>query len=159
MNLRPPRSTLFPTTTLFRSRAGGPRRAGAGVLVALFALGNAVGTARFYEHGRGGYLAAIRFIVASTPDRLATVAGDHRFRNYTVIRFCNRFLPEDERLIYVEQREHPEWMLLHRIGQLGEVDPGLRGPDGHGYELAKVVRYSDLSGWHWLLYRRQHPED
>ena len=54
------------------------------------------------------------------------------------------------------ERTRIEWL---RAGQLGEVDPGLRGPDGHRYELAKVVRYSDLSGWHWLLYRRQHPED
>ena len=25
------------------------------------------------------------------------------------------------------------------------------------YVLERVARYSDLSGWHWLLYRKQQP--
>jgi hypothetical protein len=86
--------------------------------------------------------------------RLPTVAGDHRFRTHTVIRFYNRYLPPDRRIVYVEQDEHPDWLLLHRIGDLGPVDAAL-ARHGERYVLERVARYSDLSGWHWLLYRRQ----
>jgi len=86
--------------------------------------------------------------------RLPTVGSDHRFRNHNVIRFYNRYLPPDRRLVYQDQDEYPDWLLLHRIGELGPVQETL-ARDGHRYALVRVAPYSDLSGWHWLLYRRQ----
>jgi hypothetical protein len=132
----------------------GPWRIAALLLVAAVMAGNAVDLARFYRFGRGDYLGTLRAVSDAATARLPTVAGDHRFRTHTVIRFYNRYLPPDRRIVYLEQDEHPDWLLLHRIGELGPVDEAL-ARDGERYVLERVARYSDLSGWHWLLYRRQ----
>ena len=125
-------------------------------VIAGMLIGNGVNLAHFYRHGRGDYLATVRVIAGSATDRLPTVAGDHRFRNHNVIRFYNRYLPPDRRLVYQDQRDHPDWLLLHRIGEIGVVDEALARGEQR-YVLERVARYSDLSGWHWLLYRKQQP--
>ena len=93
-------------------------------------------------------------IGASATSRLPTVSGDHRFRNHNVIRFYNRYLPPDRRLAWVEQREEPDWLLLHRIGPLGPYADQIERADLR-YRLVRIAPYSDLSGWHWLVYQRQ----
>ncbi len=140
-------------------RAGGVGRAAAGALLAATFVGNGIDTARFYRYGRGDLLGTVRYIADRAGDRLPTVGGDHRFRTNTVIRFYNRYLPPDRRLVYRPQQEYPDWLLLHRIGPLGHVDPALVDGQGHAYVLARVARYSDLSGWHWLLYRKVDDSD
>jgi hypothetical protein len=135
-------------------RAGGVLRAGVAVLLALALFGNAVLVTRFYRYGRGAYLETMRTIAESTSDVLPTVAGDHRFRVRSVVRFYNKYLPPHQQLILVDQRQYPEWLLLHRIGDLGQVEPALGDAEGHRYILERTARYSDLSGWHWLAYRR-----
>lgn len=134
-------------------RAGGAWRMGLGVFLAAVLAGNALLVARFYRDGRGGYLETMQHI-AETTDVAPTVAGDHRFRTGNVIRFYNRYLPANQQLILVDQKQSPEWLLLHRIGPLGPVAGTLAGPGGDQYELDHTARYSDLSGWHWLAYRR-----
>ena len=57
---------------------------------------------------------------------------------------------------YQDQKDHPDWLLLHRIGEIGVVDEALARSEVR-YVLERVARYSDLSGWHWLLYRKQRP--
>jgi hypothetical protein len=128
------------------------RFAARGTLAAML-LGNSLHVARFYQHGRGDFLETLRFISESASSRLPTVGSDHRFRNHNVIRFYNRYLPEDRRLVYQEQDEYPDWWLAHRIGELGDVAETRVG-DGRQYQLVRVARYADLSGWHWLVYRR-----
>jgi hypothetical protein len=138
------------------ARALGERgavRAVAVVLLGAFLLGNAINTSRLYADGRGDYLETVRLIGASAGQQLPTVGVDHRFRNRAVIRFYNRYLPEDRRLVVVPQADRPDWMLLHRIGALGDVPEALAGNEDR-YVLTRVARYSDLSGWHWLVYRR-----
>jgi len=132
---------------------GVPRFA-AGALIAAMVLGNGLNVARFYRDGRGDYFETVRFISNSAGSQLPTVGSDHRFRNHNVIRFYNRYVPVDRRLVYQEQAEHPEWWLAHRIGDLGTV-PQTRTGDGRTYDLVRVARYADLSGWHWLVYRRR----
>lgn len=151
-------ATVFGLVALAGPLARGLERSGiprivAGLVIAAMLLGNGLNVARFYRYGRGDYLATVRFIAESAGSRLPTVGSDHRFRNHNVIRFYNRYLPVDRRLVYLEQDEYPEWWLAHRIGELGKVEK-MRAADGHRYELVRVARYSDLSGWHWLLYRR-----
>ena len=126
----------------------------ASALVAAMLLGNGLNVARFYRDGRGDYLETVRFISTSAGRRLPTVGSDHRFRNHNVIRFYNRYVPEDRRLVYQDQDEHPEWWLAHRIGDIGDVAQ-TRSGDGRSYDLVRVARYADLSGWHWLVYRRR----
>jgi hypothetical protein len=138
------------------ARGGVPRIVAATAFAAML-LGNGILTQRFYAYGRGDYLETMRYIAASTQHPPPTVAGDHRFRNHNVIRFYNRYLPEAHRLVYVPQDQYPEWLLLHRIGPLGRVDQKLTDAQGHRYELARVAPYSDLSGWHWLVYHKQDP--
>ncbi len=135
-------------------RSGGGRRIAVASLTGLMLLGNGVDTARFYQHGRGSYLDAMRFMLEATPGEVVTVGGDHRFRNRTLLRFYSRYLPESRQIVYLPQDRLPEWLLLHRIGALGQPHAALAGERGRAYELVKVYPYSDLSGWHWLLYRR-----
>ena len=108
---------------------------------------------RLYRYGRGDYLETLRFIGESARRQLPTVAADHRFRNRAVIHFYNRYLPADRRLVYTPQRDRPDWVLLHRIGPLVDVPEALVREEDT-YALARVARYSDLSGWHWLVYRK-----
>ncbi len=151
-------STVFGLIALAGPLARGLERPGiprivAGVMIAAMLLGNGLNVARFYRDGRGDYLETVRFIAESAGRRLPTVASDHRFRNHNVIRFYNRYVPVDRRLVYQEQDEYPDWWLAHRIGELGDVAETRAGGD-RTYELVRVARYSDLSGWHWLVYRR-----
>ena len=134
---------------------GGPLRMLAAVLLAAISLGNGLRIAAFYEHGRGDYLGTVRAISRSATSRLPSVGGDHRFRTRTLLRFYNRYLPEDRQLVYREQAERPDWLLLHRIGPLGSYAPELVR-DETRYELVRVAPYSGLSGWHWIVYRRTH---
>jgi hypothetical protein len=131
---------------------GGAWRTGAALLLAAVVIGNGLDLARFYRYGRGDYLSTVRLIAEQATSGLPEVGGDHRFRTHNVIRFYNRYVPVDRRLVYREQAEHPEWLLLHRIGELGEVAEAV-ARDDVTYELVRVARYSDLSGWHWLVYR------
>ena len=135
---------------------GGGWRITATVFLGAMLLGNGVNTTRFYAYGRGDYLETVRFIAATAREHLPTVGTDHRFRNIAVIRFYNRYLPEDRRLVYTPQRDRPDWMLLHRIGPLADVPEALvREKDS--YQLVRTAPYSDLSGWHWLVYRLRTP--
>lgn len=135
---------------------GGAWRAGVALGIAAVLLGNGLLLTRFYRYGRGDYLSTVRMIADSAGSRLPTVSSDHRFRNSNVIRFYNRYVPVDRRLVYVEQDEAPDWLLLHRIGALGRYAPDIeRGEER--YVLVRVAPYSDLSGWSWLVYRRASP--
>jgi hypothetical protein len=136
-------------------RRGGVIRLAACALVLLSLVGNGINVAGFYRHGRGAYLETLLYILDRTPNRRPVVASDHDFRNRTVILYYNRFLPPSRQIVYVKRARSPEWLLLHRIGELGEVMPIVGDQRGTRYRLQKVFPYSDLSGWHWILYRKQ----
>jgi hypothetical protein len=146
-------------TDLLRSGAAG--RAVAVMLLAGFVVGNALNTARFYRYGRGGYLEALRHIATKTPGAVATLGGDFDFRNGMVVDFYQRYLPPGEAVDYVSHEQYPqdgpEWIVLHRIGSLGEVYPSIDDNLGNTFLLDLVEPYSDLSGWYWLVYRRKEP--
>ncbi|MDX1388231.1 MAG: glycosyltransferase family 39 protein [Acidobacteriota bacterium] len=133
-------------------------RVAAGVLATVFVVGNLVNVAILYRHGRGDYLGALRYIVSETPGGVTTLATDNDFRNRGVISYYQRFLPRDSRVILVGgssyPREGPGWWLLHRIGEVGEVKETITDRHGNTYVLRETFPYSDLSGMHWLLYRR-----
>lgn len=142
-------------------RSGTAGRTAAAILLAGFVIGNAYDTARFYRYGRGGYLEALEHIAVTTPGPVATLGGDFDFRNEMVVDFYQRFLPPGETVDYMTHERYPpkgpEWVVLHRIGPLGEVHESIDDSLGNTYLLDQVKPYSDLSGWHWLLYRRKEP--
>jgi hypothetical protein len=140
-------------------RSGSLPRVAAVVLLAAFVVGNAVNLAAFYRHGRGAYRAGLLHIVQTSPGGVTTLGSDHDFRNGTVIDYYRRFLPPGERIEYIDHARYPaggpDWIVLHRIGALGEVHESIDDSLGNTFLLQKVLPYSDLSGWHWLLYRRK----
>jgi hypothetical protein len=135
-------------------RRGGAARLAVCALLLLSLIGNGVNVARFYRDGRGAYLEALEFIVEHTSERRPFVATDHR-RSRFVIDYYNRFLAPTKQIVPVPQAKAPEWLLYHVIGELGEVTAVVGNKRGTRYRLAGVFPYSDLSGWHWILYRRQ----
>jgi hypothetical protein len=136
-------------------RRGGGFRLAACALLLLYLVGNGANLTRFYRHGRGDYLEALRFIADHTSTGRPIVSSDQHFRNRTLVLYYNRFLPAGKQLAYVKQSRFAEWLLYHRIGELGEVLPALGQRANRRYRLVKVFPYSDLSGWHWILYRKE----
>jgi len=128
-------------------------------VMALFFIGNGLNTAKFLRYGRGRYLEALQYIASLTPGRVITIGSDHDFRNGMVIEYYERYLPPDKEMVYVSRSRYPAqvpmWMLLHRIGDIGAVSPFIGDASGNFYSLSRVFPYYGLSGWHWLVYRRQ----
>jgi hypothetical protein len=139
-------------------RSGTVGRTAAAILLVGFASGNALNTARFYRYGRGGYLEVLEHIAVHSPGPATTLGGDFDFRNGMVVDFYQRFLPPGEKVDYVTHERYPSdgptWIVLHRIGPLGEVHESIDDSLGNTYLLDQVRPYSDLSGWHWLLYKK-----
>jgi hypothetical protein len=131
-----------------------PIRAIAAGLLAATLVGNALLTSQFIQLGRGGYLKVMRRIADASDTRLVAVTSDHPFRNKKVIAFYNAHLDRSVEIVHVPPREVPAWLLRHRIGELGEFAPVVPVRPGVRYELDMISRYSALSGWHWVLYRR-----
>lgn len=137
-------------------RAGGARRALAVGALAVFALGNGVHLARFGEHGRGGYRAALNRLAAETSGPILEVGSDHDFRVGSVLGFHARELPADKRLVYLPRPqwppEGPEWMILHRQERPGAPEPFLVSQSAR-YALVDEFDHAAISGYYWLLYR------
>jgi hypothetical protein len=132
-------------------------RVAAAALVALVTAGQARQLWRFHEHGRGGYLAAMRHVAAETAGgRRATIGSDHNFRNRLVVEYYAAFVPDVE-LAYVTYpgggKAAPGWWLVHRFD--GQPDPPPILYVGHErYRRSAVFRHGSLSGWTWFVHRR-----
>ena len=136
-------------------RAGGWRRAVAVGALATFAMGNAVHLARFVEHGRGGYSAALESMRAQTRGPIIEVGSDHDFRVGSVLKFYARRLPEPSRLVYLPAARWPaagpEWLVLQRQ-QRGQAPAPFATVRGAQYALAGEYDHAAISGYYWLLY-------
>jgi hypothetical protein len=132
-------------------------------LLAFFVAGNVVNTANLLRFGRGQYLAALRFMEKNSDDREVVVTSDHDFRNAMLVNYYKRYLERPDHMRYMDGPLHEEnvrtkgaslgaeWLILHRFDlkdQLGQVTDIY----GNNYKLVSIYRYSDLSGWNWLLY-------
>jgi len=144
---------------LARRNAGG-KIAVLSILV-LFLAGNALNIKRLFQHGRGGYREALWHMERETTGPVITVSSDHHFRNRMVIDYYTRFLTAGKTLTYLDGRntEPPaaEWILLHRIGEAGDFRDTIHDQAGRTYRAEKQFPYSDMSGWHWFLYRVTKP--
>lgn len=127
------------------------------VLLLAILAGNAVSTSRLLAYGRGGYQAALRFMLEHSADRDLTVGSDHDFRNGLVLRYYFPRSGGDRRLVYYSQGQWPqagpEWVLIH--SQAAQFTPRetLTDDGGNTYRLQSVFPYAGLSGWHWAVYQ------
>jgi hypothetical protein len=124
-------------------------------LLAVFVVGNAINTANLLRFGRGQYLAALRFMEKNSDGREVVITSDHDFRNGMLVNYYRRHLARPDSLRYANGETLKEggadWLILHRFELTRHSD---RVTDGYGnaYQLLKIYRYSDNSGWNWLLY-------
>jgi hypothetical protein len=121
-------------------------------LLAVFIAGNAVSTGNLLRFGRGQYLAALRFIEQNSDGREVVITSDHDFRNAMLVNYYKRYLERPDYTHYVDRATSgAEWMILHRF-DLTDQPERVTNIYGHNYQLMNIYRYSDLSGWNWLLY-------
>jgi len=124
-------------------------------LLAVFIAGNAVSTGNLLRFGRGQYLAALRFIEKNSDGREVVITSDHDFRNGMLVNYYKRYLARPDSIRYANggtlNRGGPDWLVLHRFDFSGWRDR-VTDESGNAYQLVKVYRYSDNSGWNWLLY-------
>lgn len=141
------------------ARGGAPRIAVAALALA-FLCGNAVRVRGLATAGRGHYLEAVQRMAAETPDGPVSVGSDHRFRNETLLRFYETYVSPPRTFEYLPEelwpaRGAPQWYLRHATDADVRAEPaGLSFADGSRYALVETYPYSGLSGWTWLLYRR-----
>jgi 4-amino-4-deoxy-L-arabinose transferase-like glycosyltransferase len=127
-----------------------------GALV-LFVAGNGLNVARLYRHGRGHYLEGLRYLAEHTPGKTVTVASDHGFRNGLVIEFYQRYLSGEKKIVHLSTKHEwttpPRWFLVHDFNESRRSIPPEIEVRGKRFDLVKTLPYSDLSGWHWYIFR------
>jgi MFS family permease len=125
-------------------------------LLAIFIAGNAVSTGKLLRFGRGQYLAALRFIEKTSDGREVVIMSDHDFRNGMLVNYYKRYLTRPDSTRYANEgtlnEGGPDWLILHRF-ELSGWRNRFTDEYGNAYQLVKIYRYSDNSGWNWLLYR------
>lgn len=125
------------------------------LLLAVFVAGNAVNTINLLRFGRGQYVAALRFIEGHSNDRDVVISSDHDFRNGMLVDYFRRYLARPDSLRYANRatlnESGPDWLIVHRF-ELTRWPDRLTDDYGNSYQLMNIYRYSDLSGWNWLLY-------
>jgi len=124
-------------------------------LLAVFVVGNAFNTGNLLRFGRGQYLAALRFMEKNSGGREVVITSDHDFRNGMLVNFYKRYLEQPDSIRYTNgatfNEGGAEWLILHRF-DLREHSERVTDHFGNNYQLITIYRYSDLSGWNWLLY-------
>ena len=121
-------------------------------LLAVFVAGNAVNTGNLLRFGRGQYLAALRFMEKNSDGREVVITSDHGFRNGMLVNYYKRYLERPDCTQYMERvPSGAEWLILHRF-DLTKQPERVTDIYGNNYKLVSIYRYSDLSGWNWLLY-------
>jgi hypothetical protein len=145
-------------------RRGVAERAIGLTLLAIFVAGNAVNTGNLLRFGRGQYLAALRFMEKNSDGREVVITSDHDFRNAMLVNYYKRYIERpdytqyvdrvtlDEQYVRTNRRSlGAEWLIFHRF-DLREQPARVTDVYGNNYKLVSIYRYSDLSGWNWLLY-------
>ena len=96
--------------------------------------------------------------------REVVITSDHDFRNGMLVNYYKHYLERADYTRYVDKAtldqenvrtkgasSGAEWLILHRF-DLTEQPERLTDIYGNDYKLVSIYRYSDLSGWNWLLY-------
>jgi hypothetical protein len=133
-------------------------------LLAIFVAGNAAKTINLLRFGRGQYLSALHFMEINSDGREVVITSDHDFRNGMLVNYYKRYLERPDHTHYLDgatlHEEYvltkggslgAEWLILHRFDLTKQAER-LTDVCGNSYQLVSIYRYSDLSGWNWLLY-------
>jgi hypothetical protein len=124
-------------------------------LLAVYATGNAVNTGNLLRFGRGHYLTALRFMEKNSHGREVVITSDHDFRNGMLVNYYKRHLARPDSVRYANgaalNEQGAEWLILHSF-DLTKQPARVSDDYGNSYQLVSIYRYSDLSGWNWLLY-------
>jgi len=124
-------------------------------LLTIFVIGNAAHTITLLRFGRGQYLAALRFIEAHSVESQVVVTSDHDFRNAMMVNYYKRHLERPDSMRYTNgptlKEGGADWLILHRF-ELTRPPDRVTDVYRNTYQLVRIYRYSDLSGWNWLLY-------
>ena len=128
-------------------------------LLALFLMGNPMWTRDLFDHGRGDYSQAMRWMASHSSDLPASVSSDHDFRNGLMFAYySNRIWPSPPPLQYRDQRSlqgaATDWVIRHNFEGDPPFPSRLSDPSGHSYELERVFAHHSLTGWNWWIYRR-----
>jgi len=142
-------------------RRGQQQRMAIGIALLLFVIGNGVNVANLLRHGRGAYTEGMRFMVENTPGDVVTFTTDHAPRNGLVMDYYKRFIKTEKQFRHMPDYPAtvppPVWLILHRIGEFTDIRENAGDRYGNAYVLVRHVPYSDMSGWHWFLYRLKAP--
>lgn len=126
--------------------------------IVLFLTGNGLAVARAFEHGRGDYLGALRYMAEHSRRAVVTVGSDFDFRNQTVFDFYVPHVGGNKRFIYYDREHWPrrgaDWLITHSIDASIEPPETVEYTDGVRYVFAERFRHSSLSGFDWFVYRR-----
>ena len=129
------------------------------VLLAIFVTGNTANTRNLLRFGRGQYLAALRFIEAQSVEPEVVLTSDHDFRNGMLVNYYKRYLARPDFIRYANgatlNEGGADWLILHRF-ELRRWPDRVADVYGNTYRLVRIYRYSDLSGWNWLLYHNRN---
>lgn len=129
------------------------------LLTTVLLMCNAAGVSRVLQHGRGGYLEALRFIARSSGQETVHVGSDCDFRNGFIVDYFTPFVRKatGKTVRYLEMDKWPtggiEWIISHD----SEYNPA---PDASiiveevEYNLAKICPYGGYTGWNWYVYRK-----
>jgi hypothetical protein len=138
-------------------RAGGARRAAAGLALALFVCANGASTLCFLGEGRGHYREALSLMAAGTRGTRIEVGGDHDFRVGSMLRYYARELPPGKELAYLRKgqrrAEGPEWLVVQELGRGERARPTFRDRRGNEYALQAEYDYCGVAGYAWAVYR------
>jgi hypothetical protein len=125
-------------------------------LLAVFIAGNVVSTGNLLRFGRGQYVAALRFMEKNSDGREVVITSDHDFRNGMLVNYYKRCLARPDSMRYANgatlNKGGADWLIFHRFDLTKPADQ-VTDVYGKHYKLVSIYRYSDLSGWNWLLYR------
>jgi hypothetical protein len=148
---------------LTRWGRSGPRGRLARVVVVLLCVTlNGRWIVRLLNGGRGQYVAALTWMVERTSGDQVVIAGDHDFRNGSIVDFyAPRLWPRGPTIIYTRKdRLSPEgtqWWLAHNFEATRAPPASIRDRFDNAYQLEKMFPHRSLSGYNWWVYRRVAP--
>jgi hypothetical protein len=133
------------------------------LLLAGYLAANGWHTISLFQHGRGEYGEAVRYMVENTKGGVVTIGSDNDNRNPFVLQFyfpqamgskTAKYYPGDS-----WPAGGPEWYLCHKESFLEPAPPGIQFTDtaGHVFEFVKAFQSAPLSGFHWFLYHNSRP--
>ncbi len=146
----------FVLAALYERGPGG--KAACALLLALFVTCNGLHTASLFEHGRGRYSEAIRYVAEHSRRSPVTIGSDNDFRVATVLAFYGL---GDENAVYYPRNawptRGPEWVICHKESFEDPTPPAAVIVDEgrNEYQFVKGFPSAPLSGLHWFLYHNR----